>query len=104
MFIVDCFFKLKEYQFALADFSQAQILHKRRSSGLDYRLSVSHYTLGLKAYSDKKMLEAADHFSSAIKHSPYTAKLYTCRARTKYELKVHCSDTCPCIVCKLLLL
>ena len=88
-FLLDCFFKLNEHQFALADFNQAQLLLGNKSTiDLAYRLCVTHYTLGMKAFRDKATPTALRHFTHAISHSPQTARLYTCRARTKYDLKV----------------
>ena len=55
---------------------------------IDYRLAVVYYTLGMRTFAKCKFSAAEEHFTNAISHSPYTARYYMCRARTRYELKV----------------
>ena len=55
---------------------------------IDYRLAVVYYTLGMRTFAECKFSAAEEHFTNAISHSPYTARYYMCRARTRYELKV----------------
>ncbi len=86
-FSLDCYFKQKQYQFALSDYNQSLVLH-HRCIELDYRLCLTHYTIGLIAFDNKDMTQAIEQFNNAIQYSPYTARLYMCRARAKYELKV----------------
>lgn len=89
----DCFFKLQEYRFALADYQLSHTLQRDISKErlqdleIDYRLAVVYYTLGMRTFSECKFSAAEEYFTNAISHSSYTARYYMCRARTRYELK-----------------
>ena len=88
LFSADCFFKLGELQFALADYQQAHELSRLSDMHSSYRLAVVHHSIGTRCFSMADYTAAEDHFSSAIKCSPLSAHFYLCRARAKLELKV----------------
>ncbi|XP_051980275.1 tetratricopeptide repeat protein 16 [Xyrauchen texanus] len=76
----DCFFKLCEWIFALADYQQAEEMDPNNTT-IWLRLSMIHNTLGLHSYNDKKYKEAADRFSLAIQYSPGVVQYYENRAK-----------------------
>ncbi|XP_060763912.1 tetratricopeptide repeat protein 16 [Neoarius graeffei] len=76
----DCFFRQKEWLFALADYQQAEELDPQNPS-IWFRLAVIHNTLGLHSYENLNFQEAADKFSVAIKYNPGAAQYYGNRAK-----------------------
>ncbi|MCJ8746895.1 hypothetical protein PDJAM_G00146940 [Pangasius djambal] len=76
----DCFFRQKEWLFALADYQQAEELDPQNTT-IWLRLAVIHNTLGLHSYENLNFQEAADKFSMAIKHNPGVAQYYGNRAK-----------------------
>lgn len=76
----DCFFKLCEWTFALADYQQAEEMDPDNTA-IWLRLAVFHNTMGLHSYDDKKYQEAADKFSVAIRYNPVVVQYYENRAK-----------------------
>lgn len=76
----DCFFKLCEWSFALADYQQAEEMDPDNTV-IWLRLAVIHNTMGLHSYDDKKYQEAADKFSVAIRYNPGEVHYYENRAK-----------------------
>ncbi|KAF4074431.1 hypothetical protein AMELA_G00239370 [Ameiurus melas] len=76
----DCFFRQKEWLFALADYQQAEELDPQNTT-IWLRLAVIHNTLGLHSYENLNFQEAVDKFSVAIKYNPGVALYYGNRAK-----------------------
>ncbi|ROL42530.1 Tetratricopeptide repeat protein 16 [Anabarilius grahami] len=76
----DCFFKLCDWTFALADYQQAEEMDPDNTT-IWLRLAVIHNTMGLHSYNDKKYQEAADKFSVAIRYNPGVVQYYENRAK-----------------------
>jgi tetratricopeptide (TPR) repeat protein len=101
--LLDCFYKLNEYHFALNDYEQALDLTKGNfSTALSYRLAVVHFFLGMNNISKNSLLAAEEDFSSAITYSPSTSRFYVCRARTRNLLKKNTEARCDTITALLL--
>ncbi|XP_026858713.2 tetratricopeptide repeat protein 16 [Electrophorus electricus] len=82
----DCFYKQKEWHFALADYQQADELDPH-STSIRLRLATIHNTLGLNSYNDLKFQEAVERFSAAIEYEPGVAQYY--RNRAKAHRRMH---------------
>ncbi|KAK1792320.1 hypothetical protein P4O66_012269 [Electrophorus voltai] len=82
----DCFYKQKEWHFALADYQQADELDPH-STTIRLRLATIHNTLGLNSYNDLKFQEAVERFSAAIEYEPGVAQYY--RNRAKAHRRMH---------------
>ncbi|XP_077087884.1 tetratricopeptide repeat protein 16-like isoform X2 [Siphateles boraxobius] len=76
----DCFFKLCEWSFALADYQQAEEMDPDNTV-IWLRLAVIHNTMGLHSYENKKYQEAAGKFSVAIRYNPGEVHYYENRAK-----------------------
>ncbi|KAJ8006061.1 hypothetical protein DPEC_G00124350 [Dallia pectoralis] len=76
----DCFFKQEEWEFALADYQQAEEISPN-DSVIWIRLAVMHNTLGTQCYQDHRYQEAADKFSEAIRYNPGVSRYYENRAK-----------------------
>lgn len=77
-----------DYDFALADYQQAYDTEVTLGASIKYRLAVVHSKIGMKKFADKSLISAEEHFTAAITSSPFTARFYICRARTRSDLKV----------------
>ena len=86
----DCFFKLRELEFALADYQRSCELTGAVDMALCYRLAVVNHSIGIKCYKNVEYKTAESHFTQSITHSSLTAHFYQCRARARYELKDVC--------------
>ncbi|TSM85952.1 Tetratricopeptide repeat protein 16 [Bagarius yarrelli] len=76
----DCFFRQKEWLFALADYQQAEELDSQNQA-IWLRLAIIHNTLGLHSYENLNFQDAADKFSVAIKYNPGVAQFYGNRVK-----------------------
>ncbi|KAF7687385.1 hypothetical protein HF521_014613 [Silurus meridionalis] len=65
----DCFFRQKQWHFALADYQQAEELDPQNTT-VWLRLALIHNTLGLHSFENLNFQKAADQFSVAIKYNP----------------------------------
>ncbi|XP_041756647.1 tetratricopeptide repeat protein 16 isoform X2 [Coregonus clupeaformis] len=81
----DCFFKQDEWEFALADYQQAEEITPD-DQFIWIRLAVIHNTLGTNCYQDRKYQEAADKFSEAINYNPGVSRYYENRAKAHSKL------------------
>ncbi|XP_017307971.1 tetratricopeptide repeat protein 16 [Ictalurus punctatus] len=82
----DCFFRQKEWLFALADYQQAEELDPQNAT-IWLRLAVIHNTLGLHSYENLNFQEAVDKFSVAIKYNPGVALYYGNRAKAHSRMQ-----------------
>ncbi|KAM6965406.1 tetratricopeptide repeat protein 16-like [Aplochiton taeniatus] len=81
----DCFFKQAEWQFALADYQQAEEMSPD-DHAIWVRLAIIHNTLGMHSYQERKYQEAVDRLSEAIRHNPGVALYYENRARAYQKI------------------
>ena len=83
----DCFYRLGNLQFSLADYQQALELDP-----MDWevycRVAVVYCEIGVELFGRGQYQRAHELFSAAIHHNPKVSWFYICRARTRYELKV----------------
>ncbi|KAG7318382.1 hypothetical protein KOW79_018137 [Hemibagrus wyckioides] len=82
----DCFFRQKEWLFALADYQQAEELDPKNTA-ICLRLAVIHNTLGLHSYENLNFQDAADKFSLAIKYNPGVSQYYGNRVKALFKLQ-----------------
>ncbi|KAK2845617.1 hypothetical protein Q7C36_010471 [Tachysurus vachellii] len=97
----DCFFRQKEWLFALADYQQAEELDPQNTV-IWLRLAVIHNTLGLHSYENLNFQEAADKFSLAIKYNPGIPQYYGNRVKALFKLQ-HMEEATQDAVCALIL-
>ncbi|XP_076802726.1 tetratricopeptide repeat protein 16-like isoform X2 [Clavelina lepadiformis] len=82
----DCFFKLNELGFALADYQQGLEIDPG-SWEIKCRVAVVHNEFGITAYQERQYQEALDRFSSAIEHNGKVGQFYVHRARSYYMMQ-----------------
>lgn len=83
----DCFYRLGNLNFALADYQQALELDPANWE-VYCRVGVVCCEIGVELFGKGSYVEAEEKFSAAIQHNPKVSWFYLCRARAKYELKV----------------
>ncbi|XP_013419989.1 tetratricopeptide repeat protein 16 [Lingula anatina] len=84
----DCFFRLGEINFALADYHQALELDPMNQN-VKTRISIIHNEYGVADYTDKKYKDAEARFTLAIQHNPRIGQYYISRTRARYMLENH---------------
>nr|CAB3267325.1 tetratricopeptide repeat protein 16-like [Phallusia mammillata] len=82
----DCFFKINDLSFALADYQQALEIDST-CWNTRCRIAVVHNEFGILAYQDRQYQEAAVRFSSAIEHNGKVGQFYVHRARSRYLMQ-----------------
>ncbi len=88
----DCFYRLNNLPFALADYQQALELSPT-DWGLQCRVAVVLCELGVQEFGRDQFSRAEELFSSAISYNPKVSRFYVCRARARYEGKVGVSPS-----------
>jgi len=88
----DCFLKLKNLEFALADYQQA--LEMKSADEIKNRISVVYNEMGIVSYYEKLYDDAAAKFSMAIYNNNKLSQLYIHRATCFYVTKAmkNCQD------------
>ncbi|XP_058015553.1 tetratricopeptide repeat protein 16 [Ahaetulla prasina] len=82
----DCFLKLGQLNFAMADYQQALEL-RPLDPKLRHRISWLSNETGLQDFREKKYLQAEMHFSTAVDNDPWEVKYYLNRAKTRVFLQ-----------------
>ncbi|XP_029466902.1 tetratricopeptide repeat protein 16 isoform X2 [Rhinatrema bivittatum] len=82
----DCFFRLGEMTFALADFQQALEL-KPEDQSVWTRIGMLYNELGLQEQQKKNYQQAESHFSMAIEKQTYLPQYYRNRAKVRRWLQ-----------------
>ena len=85
---VACFQKMKNLQFALADFEQAMELLPQDWTTRT-RVAMVNCDLGLAMMKSKKPTESLAYFTKAIELNPKVGRFYYCRSTTNYVTKVY---------------
>jgi len=88
----DCFLKLNNLDFALADYQQA--LEMKSSEDIKNRISVVYNEMGIMSYYEKLYDDATVKFSMAIHHNNKLSQLYIHRATCFYVIQAYknCRD------------
>ncbi|XP_026545403.1 tetratricopeptide repeat protein 16 [Notechis scutatus] len=82
----DCFLKLGQLNFAMADYQQALELHPL-DPRLRHRIAWLSNESGLQDFREKQYLQAETHFSCAVDNDPWEVKYYLNRAKTRVFLQ-----------------
>ncbi|XP_070614903.1 tetratricopeptide repeat protein 16 isoform X2 [Erythrolamprus reginae] len=82
----DCFLKLGQLNFAMADYQQALELSPLDPT-LRHRIAWLSNESGLQDFREKHYLQAETHFSSAVENDPWEVKYYLNRAKTRVFLQ-----------------
>ena len=89
----ECFYRMNNLHFALADYQQAQALDLEPTNwDVSCRIAVVHCELGIDLFSKDSYEKAEKQFTAALQHNPKVSRLYPCRARARKELKASCSS------------
>ena len=83
----DCFYRLNNLPFSLADYQQALELDPA-NWGIYCRVAVVCCEMGVDSFSADNYNKAEKHFTTAIHHNPRVSRFYLCRARARNQLKV----------------
>ena len=83
----DCFYRMDNLHFALADYQQALELDPTNWD-ISCRIAVVHCELGVDLFSKGSYKKAEKQFTAALQHNPKVSRFYLCRARARNELKV----------------
>ncbi|KAE8291773.1 Tetratricopeptide repeat protein 16 [Larimichthys crocea] len=82
----DCFFKQGDWNFALADYQQAEEMMQPNDPAVRLRCAVLHNTLGSFCFQDGRFSEAADMFSLAIQYNPEVSQYYENRLKASRKV------------------
>ncbi|XP_026568304.1 tetratricopeptide repeat protein 16 isoform X2 [Pseudonaja textilis] len=82
----DCFLKLGQLNFAMADYQQALELHPL-DPRLRHRIAWLSNESGLQDFREKQYLQAETRFSCAVDNDPWEVKYYLNRAKTRVFLQ-----------------
>ncbi|XP_015265888.1 PREDICTED: tetratricopeptide repeat protein 16 [Gekko japonicus] len=82
----DCFLKLGELNFAIADYQQALEVGPI-DAGLQKRISWLYNEMGLQEFRKRRYPEAEAYFSRAIEHNPLELQHYLHRCKTRMFLQ-----------------
>ncbi|KAL8174694.1 UNVERIFIED_CONTAM: hypothetical protein K2H54_051491 [Gekko kuhli] len=82
----DCFLKLGELNFAIADYQQALEVGPI-DAGLQKRISWLYNEMGLQEFRKRRYPEAEAYFSRAIEHNPLEVQHYLHRCKTRMFLQ-----------------
>ncbi|XP_051806858.1 tetratricopeptide repeat protein 16 [Acanthochromis polyacanthus] len=82
----DCFFKLGDWCFSLADYRQAEEMLPPEDPAVRLRLAVVHNTLGCFCFQDGRFQEAVDMLSVAIRYNPAAGRYYESRSKAFRKL------------------
>lgn len=85
--IADCFYKMRQMVFALADYQQALELCPSDWS-LRGRVATVQCHLGVSRYEKRAYRESVEHFTAAIECNPGLSRPYACRAQVLFLMKV----------------
>ncbi|XP_038063686.1 uncharacterized protein LOC119734321 [Patiria miniata] len=84
----DCFFRLNELHFALADYHQALELDNTDWT-IRSRIASIHSEFGLMDYEEHSYKEAEARFTVAIQHNPRVGSYFISRAKVRFMLENH---------------
>ncbi|XP_029019215.1 tetratricopeptide repeat protein 16 isoform X4 [Betta splendens] len=76
----DCFFRQREWSFALADYQQAEEMLPGEPA-VRLRLGVVHHTLGSLYFEEGRFHDAAVMFSAAVRQNPTASRYYENRSK-----------------------
>ncbi|KAK9392471.1 tetratricopeptide repeat protein 16-like [Crotalus adamanteus] len=82
----DCFLKMGQLNFAMADYQQALEL-RPLDPKLRWRIAWLSNETGMQDFRKKQYLQAETHFSSAVENDPWEVKYYLNRAKTRVFLQ-----------------
>ncbi|XP_053138044.1 tetratricopeptide repeat protein 16 isoform X2 [Hemicordylus capensis] len=82
----DCFQKLGQIDFAMADYLQALDL-KPSDLGLQKRIACLYNEMGLQDFGRRRYVQAESYFSQAIEHNPRELTYYLHRAKSRMFLQ-----------------
>ncbi|XP_071498335.1 uncharacterized protein [Diadema antillarum] len=82
----DCFFRLQEYHFALADYHQASEIDPL-DPAIRSRVAAIHSQFGLQDYEEHSYQEAESRFTVAIQHNPRHGPYYIARCKVRLMLE-----------------
>lgn len=85
--LTDCFFRLGELHFSLADYHQALEIdpHDSLTRG---RIAAIHSEFGSVDYEEHSYQDAEARFTVAIQHNPRNSQYYLSRAKVRFMLEV----------------
>ena len=83
----DCFFRLNELHFALADYHQALELDHADWT-IRSRIASIHSEFGLMDYEEHSYKEAEARFTVAIQHNPRVGSYFIYRSKVRFMLEV----------------
>lgn len=83
----DCFFRLGELHFSLADYHQALELDPHDSM-VRARIAAIHGEFGSIDYEEHSYQDAEARFTVAIQHNPKHSQFYLSRAKVRFMLEV----------------
>ncbi|XP_054770214.2 uncharacterized protein LOC129278037 [Lytechinus pictus] len=82
----DCFFRLQELHFALADYHQASELDPS-DAGIRSRVAAIHNQFGLQDYEEHSYQDAESRFTIAIQHNPKHGAFYISRCKVRLMME-----------------
>eukprot|EP00057_Strongylocentrotus_purpuratus_P033762 XP_792693.2 PREDICTED: tetratricopeptide repeat protein 16 [Strongylocentrotus purpuratus] len=82
----DCFFRLQELHFALADYHQASELDGC-DAGIRSRVAAIHNQFGLQDYEEHSYQDAEARFTVAIQHNPKHGTYYISRCKVRLMME-----------------
>ncbi|XP_061586198.1 tetratricopeptide repeat protein 16-like [Cololabis saira] len=83
----DCFFRLGDWCFALADYQQAEEIVGSGDPAVRNRLAVIHNMLGTFSFEDRCFQEAVDMFSQALRYNPSASRYYENRLKARRKIQ-----------------
>ena len=83
----DCFYRMNNSHFALADYQQALELDPTNWD-ISCRIAVVCCELGIEQFAKAAYEKAEKWFTTALRYNPKVSRFYLCRARARNELKV----------------
>ncbi|XP_071948194.1 tetratricopeptide repeat protein 16-like [Antedon mediterranea] len=82
----DCFFRLGELNFSLADYHQALELDNL-DCNIHSRIARVHFEFGLLDYEEHNLQESEARFTLAMQHSPKVGSYYVYRAKVRFTME-----------------
>nr|XP_014341677.1 PREDICTED: tetratricopeptide repeat protein 16 isoform X2 [Latimeria chalumnae] len=97
----DCFFKMGELEFALADYQQALEL-ELQDWRIWSRIAAVQNVSGLQDYKERRYQQAEEKFSRAIQSNPLVPQYYLNRAKARQLLQEEVESQCDAVTTLLL--
>lgn len=82
----DCFFHLRQWDFALADYAQARSLSVEFNHATTVRRALVHFSIGQQRFNDGLFVESDSELTEAIRVNPFPATFWNLRARARYSM------------------